>query len=157
MRCWLAWSRFKRLLPILTSRNLSLLTWCKVYNTCVRTAILHGSEPWAPRVTDTRRLQRTNRAMIRWICGARLLDRTPLGELLARLGLEVITSVLRSCRLGWHGHVARVSVYTHTDTDLVIQMTTRGKGRPPLAWKDCVKRDIKECCLLDLDQLDRAA
>ena len=156
-RCSVAWGKFKRLLPILTSKNLSLPTRGRVYNSCVRTAMLHGSETWAPRVADTRRLQRTDRAMIRWICGARLSDRTPSGELLARLGLEDITSVLRSRRLRWHGHVARASGCIHTVTEMVVPNDSRGKGRPPLAWKDCVKRDIHECGLLDLDPLDRAA
>ena len=156
-RCSVAWGKFKRLLPILTSKNLSLPTRGRVYNSCVRTAMLHGSETWAPRVADTRRLQRTDRAMIRWICGARLSDRIPSGELLTRLGLEDITSVLRSRRLRWHGHVARASGCIHTVTEMVVQNDSRGKGRPPLAWKDCVKRDIHECGLLDLDPLDRAA
>ena len=156
-RCSVAWGKFKRLLPILTSKNLSLPTRGRVYNSCVRTAMLHGSETWAPRVADTRRLQRTDRAMIRWICGARLSDRTPSGELLTRLGLEDITSVLRSRRLRWHGHVARASGCIHTVTEMVVPNDSRGKGRPPLAWRDCVKRDIHECGLLDLDPLDRAA
>ena len=156
-RCSVAWGKFKRLLPILTSKSLSLLTRGKVYNTCVRSAMLHGSETWAPRVSDTSRLQRTDRAMIRWICGARLLDRIPSGELLAKLGLEDVTSVLRSRRLRWHGHVARASGGIHAVTKLVVRNDNRGKGRPPKTWRECVKRDIHECGLSDLDPLDRVA
>ena len=43
-RCSVAWGKFKRLLPILTSKSLSLLTRGKVYNTCVHSAMLQGSE-----------------------------------------------------------------------------------------------------------------
>ena len=156
-RCSVAWGKFRRLLPILTTKHLSPLTRGRVYNTCVRSAMLHGSETWAPKVAETRRLQRTDRAMIRWICGVRLMDKIPSGELLSRLGLEDITSVLRSRRLRWHGHVARATGGIHSVTQLVISKDNRGRGRPPIAWSDCVKRDIRECGLLDTDPQDRAA
>ena len=87
----------------------------------------------------------------------RLMDKIPSGELLSRLGLEDITSVLRSRRLRWHGHVARATGGIHSVTQLVISKDNRGRGRPPIAWSDCVKRDIRECGLLDTDPQDRAA
>ena len=98
-RCSAAWGKFKKLLPILTSKHLSPLIRGKVFNVCVRSAMLHGSETWAPTATDLQRLRRTDRAMIRWICGVRLRDETPSAALLDKLGLEEITSVLISRRL----------------------------------------------------------
>ena len=86
----------------------------------MRSALLHGSETWAPTATDLQRLRRTDRAMTSWICGVRLRDETPSAALLDKLGLEEITSVLRSRRLRWHGHVARASDGIHTVTELVI-------------------------------------
>ena len=102
------------------------------------------------------RLQRTDRAMIRWICGVRLMDKIPSGDLFSRLGLEDTTSVLRSRRLRWHGHVARASGGIHTITELVVSNGNRGRGRP-IAWKDCVHRSIHECGLLDTDPQNRSA
>ena len=102
------------------------------------------------------RLQRTDRAMIRWICGVRLMDKIPSGDLFSRLGLEDTTSVLRSRRLRWHGHVARASGGIHTITELVVSNGNRGRGRP-IAWKDCVHRSTRECGLLDTDPQNRVA
>ena len=43
-------------------------------------------------------MQRADRAMIRWICGMRLRDEIPTVDLLATLGLEEITSAMRTRR-----------------------------------------------------------
>ena len=50
-RCSTAWGKFKRLLPILTSKH------GKVFKACVRSALLHGSETWAPTAPDLQRLR----------------------------------------------------------------------------------------------------
>ncbi len=43
-RCGVAWGKFRQLRPVLTSRHLSLETRDKLYNACVRSTMLHGSE-----------------------------------------------------------------------------------------------------------------
>ena len=81
--CRSALGTFKKLLPILTSRHLIPLIRGRLFNTYVRSALLHGSKTWAPTVHD---LQRTDRA----IASAGLLK---------KMGLEDITVVLRTKRL----------------------------------------------------------
>ena len=63
-----AWKKFRELLPVLTSRHLSYKTRGHVYSSCVRSAMLHSSEPWPLTKTNLQRLQRNDRAMIRQIC-----------------------------------------------------------------------------------------
>ena len=82
-RCCTAWGKFKKLLPILTSKHVSLLTRGKVFNACVRSALLHGSETWAPTASDLQRLRRNDRSMIRWICGIKPHDEVPTDMLYA--------------------------------------------------------------------------
>ena len=53
-----AWGKFKQLLPLLTSRALPLNIRGKVYKSCVRSVMLHGSETWAPTKDTTDRLVR---------------------------------------------------------------------------------------------------
>ena len=48
IRCGIAWGKFERLLPILTPKHVSLWTSGKVFNACVLSPLLHGSETWAP-------------------------------------------------------------------------------------------------------------
>ena len=49
-RCKSAWGKFRQLLPLLTNRNLPLLTRGRVYSTCVRSVMLHAAETWAMTV-----------------------------------------------------------------------------------------------------------
>ena len=47
--------------------------------------------------------------MIRRMCGILLKDRSTSEELRRLVGVEPITTVIRSCRLIWYGHVIRKS------------------------------------------------
>ena len=71
-RC--AWAKFRELAPILTSRGASLKAKGKIYNACVRSVMVYGSETWAMRVEDMHRLERTERIMVRWMSGVTLKD-----------------------------------------------------------------------------------
>ncbi|CAH1266594.1 Hypp3432 [Branchiostoma lanceolatum] len=106
--------------------------------------------------TDLQRLRRNDRAMIRWICGAKPQDETPSETLHAKLGLVDIVSVLWSCRLRWYGHVERASGCINTITKMQLP-GSRGRGRPRKSWMECVRKDIKVCGLTSVNPLDRAA
>ena len=70
---WYCLGNFKRLLPILTSNHVSLRTRWKVFNACVRSALLHGSETWSVlRQTYTGFAGMTDQ----WISGVRARGHT---------------------------------------------------------------------------------
>ena len=46
-RCSVAWGKFKKLLPILTSKHTALESRGKLYTFCVRSVLLYDSENWA--------------------------------------------------------------------------------------------------------------
>ena len=71
--------------------------------------MVYGSETWAMKVEDLYRLERTERMMVRWMCGVTLKDRKRSEDLLGRLGIESIAEVVRRGRLRWFGHVERMS------------------------------------------------
>ena len=152
-RCRVAWGKFKRLLPILTNKHLSLEVRGRVFDACVRSALLHGSETWGPTVHDVQRLQRADRPMVRWMCGVKLCDRVPTTELYALLGLEEISSALGTRRLRWYGHVRRSSGSIATVERMKVK--GGGRGRPRKSWKECVSKDREDHDLLDLDPMDR--
>ena len=104
------------------------------FDASVRSTLLHGSETWAPTAPDVQRLQRTDRAMVRWICGVKLSDRVPTTELYALLGLEEISSAVGTRRLRWYGHVCR----SPEDGPIAsVRVMDRGKQRP---WTDALER-----------------
>ena len=69
-----AWGKFQELLPILTSCALSYITCGQIYSMYIHTVLLYANECWAPNVNDLLKLQRNDRAMIRWTCNVRLKD-----------------------------------------------------------------------------------
>ena len=155
-RCCTAWGKFKKLLPILTSRHVSLKARGSVFNACVRSAMLHGSETWAPSAPDLQRLRRNDRAMVRWICGVKLHDETPIDALYAKLGIQDVTDALCSRRLRWYGHVNRATACINTVMDLSLP-GHRGRGRPRNTWSECVRADLKRLSLDNVDPHNRAA
>ena len=46
------WSKFRELLPLLTSRALPLSTKGRVYQACVRSVVMYGSDTWPVRAED---------------------------------------------------------------------------------------------------------
>ena len=153
-RCSVAWGKFRKLLPILTSRHLSFLVRGRVFDACVRSAMLHGSETWGPNTVDLQRLRRNDRSMIRWICGVRPQDEITSAALLAKLGLVDIATALRSRRLRWYGHVVRSSACIHSVREIEVP-GSRGPGRPRKTWEASVRGDITFCNLKTVDPLDR--
>ena len=151
-----AWGKFKRLLPILTSKHVPLRTRGKVFNACVRSALLHGSETWAPTAPDLQRLRQNNRSMVRWICGVRDDDEVSSDSLCAMLGVQEVTAALRTRRLRWYGHVACSSSCINSITSMTIP-SARRRGRPKKTWSECVKTDMKKCSLGSIDPLNREA
>ena len=103
VRC--AWAMLRELAPILTSRGASLKVKGKIYRTCVQTVLVYGSETWPVRTEDVQRMERTERMMIRWMCGVSLKNRISSAELYGRLGVEEVTVVMRRGRLRWFWHI----------------------------------------------------
>ena len=162
-RCRAAWNKFNKLLPVLTTKHLSLKTRGRVFATCVRPVMLYGSETWAPTCADLQRLRRNDRSMIRWIAGVRPSDDVSSTTLHDRLGIREVSEVLRIGRLRWYGHVERAKVTT-TDSEPVPWIhrvtkvpvhRTKGRGRPRKTWLSCVREDCKELDMGKINPMDR--
>ena len=118
---------------------MSPLTHGKVFSACVRSALLHGSETWAPTAPDLQRLRRTDRVMIRWICDVKPHVEVPMETLYTKLGIQEVAVALRTKCLRWHGHAACASSWTNSITGIAIP-SPRGHGRPRKSWSKCVKQ-----------------
>ena len=133
-RCSTAWGKFKRLLPILTSKHVSRRTRGKVFNACVGSALLHGSETRAPTAPDLQRHRRNDRSMVCRICGVRDDEEVSADTLCAMLGVQEVTAALRTRLLRWYGHDARSSSCITSITSMTIPSARRrGRQRPGLS------------------------
>jgi len=66
------WNKFRQLVPLLTNKDVSLIMRGRLYSSCVRSSMLHGSETWPVRKENVVALQRTEMRMVRWTCGIKL-------------------------------------------------------------------------------------
>ena len=151
-RCCTAWGKFKKLLPLLTSKHISLSARGRVFNSCVRSALLHGSETWATTDADLKRLQRNDRAMVRWICGTKPTDEAPTELLCTKLGIQGVIDALRARRLRWYGHVMRSTACINSVTNMRLPCPGK-RRRPRKTWSECIKADLKSYNLVDIDPL----
>ena len=147
-RALCAWRKFKELSGILTRKEVSLELKGKLYVTCVRSAMVYGSETWAMTAEQSGRLERTEMRMVRWMCGVSLRDRVPSAELRERMGIESVSDAVKRNRLRWLGHVLQKD-----DDDWVKKIMSfkvegkRGWGRPRMTWSQVVEKDMRECGL----------
>jgi len=45
-RIQIGWNKFRQLVSLLTNKDVSLIVIGRLYNSCVRSSMLHGSETW---------------------------------------------------------------------------------------------------------------
>jgi len=69
------WNKFTQLVPLLTNRDISLFRRGRLYSSCVRSSMLHGSETWPARKENEVALQREEMTMVRRMCDDKAKDR----------------------------------------------------------------------------------
>ena len=88
LRVRIGWMNFRGCEELLRWRRFSLRMKGMVYRTCVRSAMLYGSETRCSRESEMAILRRTERAMVRSMCGVKLVDRKNVEELMEMLSLK---------------------------------------------------------------------
>ena len=84
----IGWIKFRECGELLSGRRFSLRMKGMVYRSCVRSAMLYGSETWCLRESEMATLRRTERAMVRSMCEVKLVDRKKMEKLMEMLGLK---------------------------------------------------------------------
>ena len=98
---------FRKLLPFLTSRASPLEIEDRVYASCIRSSMTYGRETRPLLVDVGLKFERAEMQMNRWMCGMSMKDRRTNEEVRRIVGVEPITTIIRSERLRGYGHVMR--------------------------------------------------
>jgi len=98
-RIQIGWNKFKQLVPLLTSRDISLIRRERLYSSCVRSSMVHGSDTRPVREENEVALQLAEMRMVRWMCNVKVIDRVQSKELRERLGIDDIILMLQQNRL----------------------------------------------------------
>jgi len=123
----------------------------KIYRTIILPVILYGCETWSLTMRKERRLRVFENRLLRRIFGSkreevsgawRKLNNEEFNDLYCSPN---IVRVIRSRRMRWAGHVARM--WDRRGIYRVLVGKPEGKrplGRPKRRWKDNIKMDLQE-------------
>ena len=107
-RVRISWVRFKECGELLLENRFPLKMKGKVYRCCVRSAIMYKSETWCLKENKKAILRKTERVMVRAICGQKVVDRKTTDEQMGMLGLkETIDQLATANGVTWYEHVLR--------------------------------------------------
>ena len=111
--------------------------------------MLYGSETWCLRETEMAILKRTEKAMMRAMCGAKMIDGRRSQELMSLLDLkDTLDGLARASEVRWYRHVLRRTL----DYEVAGK---RGRGRSNMTWKRHVEEHINQIRLKREDAIDR--
>ena len=129
-----------------------------VYGSYVRPAILYGSEAWCLKESEMGILRRTERSMVRAMCGVQLKDRKRSMDLMFILGLkETIDQLSTVNSFLWYGHVLRREDGHVLRRTLDFEVEGQRKiGSPRWTWKKKVEEESVKVGLRREDALCRS-
>ena len=105
-----------------------------VYRSCVRSAMHYGSETWCLRENEMAILKRTERAMMRSMCGVKLVDRKKMEKLMEMLSLkETFDRIAKANGVRWYEHVIRRDDDNILKKAMMLEVNgKRKRGRPKM-------------------------
>ena len=118
--------------------------------------MMYGSETWAIRKADERKMEATEMKVLRWTTGVTRLDKIRNSVTRDKMKTRSIADKIKGSRLRWMGHIERRD--DTFCTKLVEHIEAPGKrrrGKPALRWHDNIKTDLKELDAKREDALDR--
>ena len=135
-----------------SSPKLSVKTKMAVYNACVISTLLYGSETWTTYAWAGEKAQLIPPEKHPPYPGNILVGQSKNADVLSRAGLPTMYTLLRQCRLRWLGHVRRMED-GRIPKDILygeLALGRRTTGRSHLRYKDVCIRDIKA---VDIDTM----
>ncbi|XP_021974852.1 uncharacterized protein LOC110869960 [Helianthus annuus] len=93
------WCRWRAAAGVLCDRRFPTKLKGKFYKVAVRPAMLYGTDCWAIKKTQTRKMEVAEMRMLRWMCGHTRLERMRNEVFRERLGVASISSKIKEGRL----------------------------------------------------------
>ena len=141
-----AWGQFNKLEKVWNS-GASITTKMRIYQTSIRSTMTYACETWALSAKQEKKLDATDRKIIRRILKVRWFKKQTNEELYRITKLRPLSSFITKMRLKWLGHVLRFE-----DNNVVKQLlfwqpngSNRPVGRPIFRFSDTIRKDAQFC------------
>jgi len=135
---------FAKLRPVWRSRKYSRRKKIKIYQACVISVLLYGSECWRMTVHDLKKLQSFHTSCLRKIMHIFWPKKISNNELFRLAEQEDMGIVLTPRRWTWIGHVLRRE--STNISKVALRWTHKGKrkrGRPKSTWRRTAEAELK--------------
>ena len=128
-----------------TNPKLTVKTKMAVYNTCILSTLLYGSETWTMYARQEKRLNTFHLRSLWCILGISWQDKVTNTDILSCTGLPTMYTLMRKHWLYWLGHVCHMEDGWIPIDVLYGELTSgqRSIGCPQLRYKNVCKRDMK--------------
>ncbi|KAK7112952.1 hypothetical protein V1264_012324 [Littorina saxatilis] len=129
---------------IWASREISITTKLRIFNSNVKSVLLYGSETWRMTKVTQQRIQTFINTCLRRIFKIRWTDTICNEELWQRAGQEPVNSQILRRKWGWIGHTLRKP--TSSITRQALTWNPQGKrkrGRPRNSWRRDTEAELK--------------
>ena len=102
-------------------------------------------------------LRKTERAIVRSMCGVKLVNKKNMEELMEMLGLkEMLDRMAKSNGARWYGHVIRRDDDNILKKAMMLEVNgKRKRGRSKMTWRKQVEESVKEVGLKTKNASDR--
>ena len=93
---------------LLYGRRFLLKMKGRIYQSCIRLAMLYWDKTWCLRENEMAILRRTEKAMVRAMCGVKWIEKRRSQELMRLLDLkDTLDGLARASGVQWYGHVLK--------------------------------------------------
>ena len=107
-RTRIGWINFRECGELLYGRKFLLKMKGRIYQSCVRSPMLYGSETWCLKENQMTILRRTKKAMMRAMCGVKIIEKRKSQGLMSLLGLkDTLDGLARESGVRWCGHILK--------------------------------------------------
>ena len=136
---------FAQLQTIWKSKQYSLKTKLRLYNSNVKSVLLYGSECWRVVKSDMDKISAFHNGCLRKLCCIFWPRKVSNEDLYRQTGCKDIQLEVKHRRLKWLGHVLRMQA--ERIPKVALQWTPVGKrkpGRPRTTWRRTAELELRE-------------
>ena len=136
---------FSRVKNIWKSKQYSLSTKVRIYNSNVKSVLLYGSECWRIVKKDINKVNAFHNSCLRRICNIFWPNKISNNDLYQKTGCTSMEQEIKKRRLRWLGHVLHMS--PERIPKVALRWTPAGKrkrGRHKTTWRKTVEHELKE-------------
>src|SRR6201996_8633135 len=98
------WAKWREVSGVMCDKSIPKWLKGRVYKSMIRLALMYGTETWAIKKAEERKMQTTELRMLRWMIGK---TRKKIGSEMKKCEKWSVADIMKKMRLTWFGQMER--------------------------------------------------